>query len=138
MDLPSIYHKYSQRLDRAVALIGALRRTVSQRRGPKEYTLNAFEDFRTENCFGQGQNLALTGLLVPNSLDSGVRQRRADSASVGLMAPMPGQWLQQLLHNLNAHDPVSAEYPASSYLMSSNDHQQFDPGEFLRQNTPAL
>ena len=34
--------------------------------------LNYFTDFRTENGSIQGQNLALTGLFVPSSLDSGV------------------------------------------------------------------
>jgi len=34
--------------------------------------LNGCQDFRTENGSGQGQNLALTGLFVPSSLDSGV------------------------------------------------------------------
>ena len=33
--------------------------------------LNGFEDFRTENGSSQCQNLALTGLCVPNLLDSG-------------------------------------------------------------------
>jgi len=33
--------------------------------------LNGFEDFRTENGSSQGQNLALTGLFVPSSIDSG-------------------------------------------------------------------
>jgi len=33
--------------------------------------LNYFEDFCTENGSSQGQNLALTGLFVPSSLDSG-------------------------------------------------------------------
>ena len=32
---------------------------------------NGFKDFRTENGSSQGQNLALTGLFVPSSLDSG-------------------------------------------------------------------
>jgi len=34
--------------------------------------LERFKDFRTENGSSQGQNLALTGLLVPSSLDSGI------------------------------------------------------------------
>ena len=33
--------------------------------------VNYFEDFRTENGSSQGQDLALTGLGVPFSLDSG-------------------------------------------------------------------
>ena len=32
--------------------------------------LNGVQDFRTENGSSQGQNLALTGLIVPSSLDS--------------------------------------------------------------------
>jgi len=36
-------------------------------------TLNGFTDFRTENGSSQGQKLALTGLFVPSSLDSGSR-----------------------------------------------------------------
>jgi len=32
--------------------------------------LNGFKDIRTENGSRQGQNLALTGLCVPRSLDS--------------------------------------------------------------------
>jgi len=34
-------------------------------------TLPGYKDFRTENGSSQGQNLALTGLCVPSSLDSG-------------------------------------------------------------------
>ena len=34
-------------------------------------TLKGFKDVRTENGSSQGQNLALTGLLVPTSLDRG-------------------------------------------------------------------
>jgi hypothetical protein len=30
-----------------------------------------FEDFRTENGSSQGENLALTGLFIPTSLNSG-------------------------------------------------------------------
>ena len=33
--------------------------------------LNGFKDFRSENGSSQGQNLALTDLGVPSSLDSG-------------------------------------------------------------------
>jgi hypothetical protein len=32
--------------------------------------------FRTEKCSGQGQNLTLTGLFAPNSLDTGTRFSR--------------------------------------------------------------
>ena len=42
--------------------------------------LNGVEDYRTENGSSQGQNLALTGLGVPTSLDIG-------TASVGLTDP---------------------------------------------------
>ena len=41
-----------------------MRRTEIQLRG-----LNGFKDFRTENGSSQGQNLDLTGLFVPSSLD---------------------------------------------------------------------
>jgi len=33
--------------------------------------LNGFQDFRTANGSSQGQNLALTGLFVPTSFESG-------------------------------------------------------------------
>ena len=36
-----------------------------------EINLNEFKDLRTENGSSQGQNMALTGLCVSNSLDSG-------------------------------------------------------------------
>jgi len=36
--------------------------------------LNGSKDFRTENGSSEGQNLAVTGLGVPNSLDSGGRE----------------------------------------------------------------
>ena len=34
--------------------------------------MNSFKDFHTENGSSQGQNLAVTGLLVPSSLGSGL------------------------------------------------------------------
>jgi len=37
------------------------------------------KDFRTENGSSQGQNLALTVLSVPNSLDSGWAKRADDA-----------------------------------------------------------
>jgi len=35
-------------------------------------TLKGFKGFRTENGSSRGQNLAMTGLFVPSSLDSGL------------------------------------------------------------------
>jgi len=43
-------------------------RTAVERGGNN---VNGFKDCRTENGSSQGQNLALTGLFVPSSLDSG-------------------------------------------------------------------
>jgi len=40
----------------------------------QENSLNGCEEFRTENGSIKGQNLALTGLFVPTSLDSGYQQ----------------------------------------------------------------
>jgi len=35
------------------------------------YNITGFQDFRTENGSSQGQNLVLTGLFMPDVLDSG-------------------------------------------------------------------
>jgi len=43
------------------------RRSFFERRGDN---LNSFNDFRPENGSSQGQNLVVTGLYVPSSLDS--------------------------------------------------------------------
>ena len=46
--------------------------TPSNSRVPRGWNnLNGLNHFRTENGSSQGQNLALTGLFVPSSLDSG-------------------------------------------------------------------
>ena len=45
--------------------------------------LPGFKDFRTKNGSSQGQNLALTVLLVPNSFDSGT-DRGLSRALAGL------------------------------------------------------
>jgi len=57
-------HIHSQRDQEAVMH----QRTASERRG---INLNGFKDFRTDNGSSQGQNLALNGLFVPSSHDSG-------------------------------------------------------------------
>ena len=46
------------------------KRAAAAQRG--ENNLNTFNDVRTENGSSQGQNLALTGLCGPSSLDSGL------------------------------------------------------------------
>ena len=43
-----------------------------------------FKDFRTENGSSQSQNLVVTGLFVPNSLDSGLSRF---SSEVDCVAP---------------------------------------------------
>ena len=42
--------------------------TATEQRGDN---LNNVHEFRTENASSQGQDLALTGLFVPDSLDGG-------------------------------------------------------------------
>jgi len=44
--------------------------------------LNGVKDFRTDNGSGQGQNLALTGVFVPSSLDSGLANHDKHHARV--------------------------------------------------------
>ena len=46
----------------------------------KRNTLNGFQDFRTGHGPSQGQNLALTGLHVPSSLDSGISESPISSS----------------------------------------------------------
>jgi len=53
-------------------------------RGVWSYRMAALaKAFRTGNDSSQGQNLALTGLFVPNSLDSGLCYRMASLARPG-------------------------------------------------------
>ena len=49
------------------SLYGASGGTAEQEKN----NLNRFTDFRTKNGSSQGQNLALTVLVIPSSLDSG-------------------------------------------------------------------
>jgi len=44
--------------------------------------LKSFKDLRTKNGSSQGQNLALTVLIVPNSFDSAVSNNPASSIEI--------------------------------------------------------
>ena len=54
--------------------VAAWRFSAFERRGNN---LNGFQDFRTDNCSSQGQNLISAVPSVPNSLDSGKKVRRS-------------------------------------------------------------
>ena len=59
---------------------------TSERRGTN---LNASKDIRTENGSRQGQDLAVTALRVPSSLDRG-QQESTNLPTVGLTGPESG------------------------------------------------
>ena len=52
--------------------------------------LNGFDGFRTENASSQGQDLALTVVCVPNSLDSGMIATRMCTRNRGSLILTPG------------------------------------------------
>jgi hypothetical protein len=60
----------TQRLSLFHLFLGALQREHTPL-GSAGNSLNLFKDCRTENGSSQDQELALSGLIVPNSLDSG-------------------------------------------------------------------
>jgi len=64
--------------------------------------LNGFNDFRTENGSSQDQNLALTVLFVPNSLDSG----RCIQAYRKVDIRLPGKGKSKLSHGFHCRDLV--------------------------------